>query len=135
LRRLSPVDAAIDVRGLRKSYADVEAVRDVNLSVAVGEVFALLGPNGAGKTTIVEILEGYRSRTAGEVSVLGEDPDRAGRSLKARIGIVLQSTGVDPYLTVAETVDMYRGYYPSPRPLDEVIDLVGLEQKRDTRVL
>ena len=129
------MDAAIDVRGLRKSYADVEAVRDVNLSVAVGEVFALLGPNGAGKTTIVEILEGYRSRTAGEVSVLGEDPDRAGRSLKARIGIVLQSTGVDPYLTVAETVDMYRGYYPSPRPLDEVIDLVGLEQKRDTRVL
>ena len=126
---------AIEVRGLRKSYGDVEAVRGVDLSVDHGEIFALLGPNGAGKTTIVEILEGYRERTSGEATVLDHDPARGERELKDRIGIVLQSTGVDPYLTVAETVEMYRGYYPSPRPLDEVIDLVGLEEKRDTRVV
>jgi len=129
------VDSAIDVRGLHKSYGDIEAVRGVDLSVERGEVFALLGPNGAGKTTTVEILEGYRTRTAGEVSVLGHDPASRDRGLRERIGIVLQSTGVDPYLTVAETVEMYRGYYPDPRPLDEVIDLVGLEEKRDTRVV
>ena len=126
---------AIEVRGLRKSYGDVEAVRGVDLSVDHGEIFALLGPNGAGKTTTVEILEGYRDRTAGEATVLDHDPARGERELKERIGIVLQSTGVDPYLTVAETVEMYRGYYPSPRPLDEVIDLVGLEEKRDVRVV
>ena len=126
---------AIEVRGLRKAYGDVEAVRGVDLSVDHGEIFALLGPNGAGKTTTVEILEGYRERTAGEATVLDHDPARGERALKERIGIVLQSTGVDPYLTVAETVEMYRGYYPSPRPLDEVIDLVGLEEKRDTRVV
>ena len=126
---------AIEVRGLRKSYGDVEAVRGVDLSVDHGEIFALLGPNGAGKTTTVEILEGYRERTAGEATVLDHDPARGERELKERIGIVLQSTGVDPYLTVAETVEMYRGYYPSPRPLDEVIDLVGLEEKRDVRVV
>jgi ABC-2 type transport system ATP-binding protein len=107
----------------------------VDLSVDHGEIFALLGPNGAGKTTTVEILEGYRERTAGEATVLDHDPARGERELKERIGIVLQSTGVDPYLTVAETVEMYRGYYPSPRPLDEVIDLVGLEEKRDVRVV
>ena len=129
------MDSAIDVRGLHKSYGDIEAVRGVDLSVERGEVFALLGPNGAGKTTTVEILEGYRTRTAGEVSVLGHDPASRDRGLRERIGIVLQSTGVDPYLTVAETVEMYRGYYPDPRPLDEVIDLVGLEEKRDTRVV
>jgi ABC-2 type transport system ATP-binding protein len=132
---LSLVGTAIDVRGLRKSYGDVEAVRGVDLSVDHGEIFALLGPNGAGKTTTVEILEGYRERTAGEATVLDHDPARGERELKERIGIVLQSTGVDPYLTVAETVEMYRGYYPSPRPLDEVIDLVGLEEKRDARVV
>ncbi|MFL5736440.1 MAG: ABC transporter ATP-binding protein [Actinomycetota bacterium] len=126
---------AIDVKGLRKSYGDVEAVRGVDLSVDRGEVFALLGPNGAGKTTTVEILEGYRTRTAGEASVLGRDPATRDRELRERVGIVLQSTGVDPYLSVAETVEMYRGYYPSPRPLDEVIDLVGLQEKRDTRVV
>src|SRR3954447_17189679 len=109
LRRLSPMDPAIDVRGLRKSYGEFEAVRGVDLSVERGEVFALLGPNGAGKTTIVEILEGYRARSAGEASVLGHDPARGERSLKERIDIVLQSTGVDPYLTVAETVELYRG--------------------------
>ena len=126
---------AIEVRGLRKSYGDVEAVRGIDLTVRSGEVFALLGPNGAGKTTTVEILEGFRQRSGGEVSVLGHDPTTAGPEFRARIGIVLQSTGVDPYLTVRETVDLYGGYYPNPRPADEVVDLVGLSEKRDTRVL
>jgi ABC-2 type transport system ATP-binding protein len=125
---------AIEVRGLRKSYGTVEAVRGIDLTVHAGEVFALLGPNGAGKTTTVEIMEGFRTRTAGHVRVLGEDPARSPRSLKARIGIVLQSTGVEPYLTVAETVELYRAYYPSPRPVDEIVGLVGLAEKRDTRV-
>ncbi len=124
----------IQVRGLRKSYGDVEAVQGIHLTVERGEVFALLGPNGAGKTTTVEILEGYRQRTGGEASVLGRDPAKLDRATKARIGIVLQSTGVDPFLTVRETIDMYRGYYPHPRPVDEVIDVVGLSEKRDTRV-
>ena len=128
-------ELAIEVRGLRKSYGSLEAVKGIDLEVGRGEVFALLGPNGAGKTTTVEILEGYRSRTAGEVSVLGEDPSHPSKALRSRIGIVLQSTGVDPYLTVAETIDLYRGYYPSPRPVDEVIEVVGLREKRDTRVL
>jgi ABC-2 type transport system ATP-binding protein len=128
-------DIAIEVRGLRKSYGDVDAVRGIDLSVREGEVFALLGPNGAGKTTTVEILEGFRDRTEGYVRVLGRDPARGERELKSRIGIVLQSTGIDPYLTVAETVDLFRAYYPRPRPVDEVIDVVGLTEKRDTRVL
>jgi ABC-2 type transport system ATP-binding protein len=127
-------ERVIDVRGLRKSYGDVEAVAGVDLHVDRGEVFALLGPNGAGKTTTVEILEGYRERTDGEISVLGHDPARPGAELKRRVGIVLQSTGVDPYLTVRETIDLYAGYYPSPRNIDEVIDLVGLVEKRSTRV-
>ena len=127
-------EPVIQVRGLRKSYGDVEAVRGIDLTVERGEVFALLGPNGAGKTTTVEILEGYRQRTGGEASVLGRDPAKLDRPTKARIGIVLQSTGVDPFLTVRETIDMYRGYYPHPRPVDEVIDVVGLSEKRDTRV-
>jgi ABC-2 type transport system ATP-binding protein len=126
---------AIDVRGLRKSYADVEAVRGIDLQVQEGQVFALLGPNGAGKTTTVEILEGFRDRDAGEVSVLGFDPARKDRAMKARIGIVLQSTGIDPYLTVRETIELYRGLYPHPRPVDEIVDVVGLKEKRDTRVL
>ncbi|MGH2554411.1 MAG: ABC transporter ATP-binding protein [Actinomycetota bacterium] len=125
---------AIEIRGLRKSYGNVQAVRGIDLTVREGEVFALLGPNGAGKTTTVEILEGYRSRDAGEVAVLGLDPASGGRKLRSQIGIVLQSTGIDPYLTVAETIELYRAAYPSPRPLDEIIQLVGLEQKRDSRV-
>src|SRR5438105_9513936 len=126
--------AAIDVKGLRKSYGSLEAVRGVDLEIATGEVFALLGPNGAVKTRIVEILEGYRRRDAGTVSVLGFDPARRDRALKERIGIVLQSTGVEQFLTVAEVIEMYRGYYPAPRPLDEIIDVVGLNEKRADRV-
>jgi ABC-2 type transport system ATP-binding protein len=128
-------DVAISVRGLRKRYGDLEAVKGVDLEVGRGEVFALLGPNGAGKTTIVEILEGYRDRTAGEVFVLGEDPARRSVALRRRVGIVLQSTGVDPFLTVRETVEEFAGYYPRPRSIDEVIDLVGLGEKRDTKVV
>jgi ABC-2 type transport system ATP-binding protein len=128
------VERVIDVRGLRKSYGEVEAVGGIDLHVDHGEVFALLGPNGAGKTTTVEILEGYRSRSGGDASVLDHDPAHQDLALKRRIGIVLQSTGVDPYLTVRETVALYAGYYPSPRDIDEVIDLVGLAEKRTTRV-
>jgi ABC-2 type transport system ATP-binding protein len=125
---------AVRVHGLVKSYGHVDAVRGIDLEVRRGEIFALLGPNGAGKTTTVEILEGYRSRDSGEVTVLGLDPARQRPRLKSLIGIVLQSTGVEPYLTVAETVRMYAGYYPHPRPVDEVIDLAGLTDKRDSRV-
>ena len=125
----------IRVRGLRKSYGDVAAVAGLDLQIERGEVFAMLGPNGAGKTTTVEILEGYRGRDGGEVTVLGLDPARQRARLKPRIGIVLQSTGVDHYLTVAETIAMYSGYYPHPRPVDEVIELVGLSGKRDSRVV
>jgi ABC-2 type transport system ATP-binding protein len=123
----------ISVRGLRKSYGDLEAVRGIDLQVRPGEVFALLGPNGAGKTTTVEILEGYRKRTGGEVEVLGEDPERAGRQWRERIGIVLQSCRLDPYLTVRESLELYGGYYRAPRPVEEVVGLVGLEGRADTR--
>jgi ABC-2 type transport system ATP-binding protein len=122
------------VRGLVKTYSGVRAVDGIDLDIRRGEIFALLGPNGAGKTTTVEILEGYRTRDSGEVSVLGSDPGRQRTQLKSRIGIVLQSTGVEPYLTVSETVRMYAGFYPDPRPVDEVIELVGLEARRDSRV-
>src|SRR5919205_2077699 len=98
---------AIEVSGLRKAYGNLEAVRGVDFEIEEGEVFGLLGPNGAGKTTIVEILEGYRSRDAGEVSVLGHDPQHPDPAYKARIGVVLQSTGMDPYLTVAETLELF----------------------------
>lgn len=124
---------AVKVRGLEKSYPGMQAVRGIDLEIRLGEVFALLGPNGAGKTTTVEILEGYRTRDHGEVSVLGVDPGRHRARLKSQIGIVLQSTGVDRYLTVRETIAMYATFYPHPRPVDEVIGLVGLEDKRNVR--
>ena len=132
---LSPIAAAIEVTGLTKSYGDVAAVAGLDLRIDTGEIFALLGPNGAGKTTTVEILEGYRHRDGGSVAVLGHDPGRERKQLKPRIGIVLQSTGVDRYLTVAETIRMYASYYPHPRPVGEIIGLVGLSEKRDTRVI
>jgi ABC-2 type transport system ATP-binding protein len=125
---------AVHVRGLVKTYSGVPAVNGIDLDIRRGEIFALLGPNGAGKTTTVEILEGYRTRDSGEVTVLGYDPGRQRAPLKRKIGIVLQSTGVEPYLTVAETVKMYAGFYPDARPVDEVIGLVGLEEKRNSRV-
>ena len=127
-------ERVIEIRGLRKSYGDVEAVAGIDLHVDRGEVFALLGPNGAGKTTTTEILEGYRHRTAGDVQVLGFDPAERHLAMRRQIGIVLQSTGVDPFLTVREIVGMYGGYYPSPRSTDEVIEVVGLTEKADIRV-
>jgi ABC-2 type transport system ATP-binding protein len=125
---------AIDVRGLRKSYGPLEAVRGIEFDVAVGEVFGLLGPNGAGKTTTVEILEGYRQRDAGEVTVLGFDPGRAEKSFRERIGVVLQSSELWANLSVREVHRTFAGYYRRPRDIDEVIALVGLEEKRDARV-
>ena len=127
-------DQVIVVRDLRKSYGDVVAVDGLDLEIHRGEIFAILGPNGAGKTSTIEIIEGFRTRDSGTVEVLGFDPGHERRRIKSRMGIVLQSTGVDPYLTVAETIAMYAGFYPSPRPVDEVIELVGLTEKRDSRV-
>jgi ABC-2 type transport system ATP-binding protein len=127
-------ERVIEIRGLRKTYGDLAAVDGIDLHVDRGEVFALLGPNGAGKTTTTEILEGYRDPTAGEVSVLGHDPAKGEHALKERVGIVLQSTGVDPFLTVRETIDMYGGYYPQQRPTEEIIEVVGLTEKADARV-
>ena len=115
------------------SYGQVEAVRGIDLEVERGEIFAFLGPNGAGKTTTVEILEGYRKRSGGEVSVLGEDPERAGRDWREQIGIVLQSGRLDPYLTVRESLDLYAGYFRKPRSTEDVIALIGLEGKADER--
>ena len=125
---------AISVRGLRKSYGALEAVRAIDFDVRRGEVFGLLGPNGAGKTTTVEILEGYRKRDAGEVEVLGADPADARGEWRGRIGVVLQSSAMYETLTVAEMLRLFAGYYTSPRPLDEVVELVGLQEKRDERV-
>jgi ABC-2 type transport system ATP-binding protein len=125
---------AIHVTGLRKSYGPREVLHGISFAVETGEVFALLGPNGAGKTTTVEILEGYRERDDGDVRVLGEDPERAGSSFRARIGIVLQSSAVYHLLTVREILELFAGYYPSPRRPDEVIELVGLRGSRDERV-
>jgi ABC-2 type transport system ATP-binding protein len=123
---------AIEVSELRKSYGSFEAVGGVSFTVAVGEVFCLLGPNGAGKTTITEILEGYRSRNSGEVSVLGFDPARAPRGLRERVGIVLQSCGVQSDLTVAELIEMYGRYHEKRRSAKELIDMVELDAKSDT---
>jgi ABC-2 type transport system ATP-binding protein len=126
--------SAISVRDLRKSYGTHEALRGISFEIAEGEVFGLLGPNGAGKTTTVEILEGYRTRDAGDIEVLGYDPARAGTAFRERIGVVLQQSQLWPILTVAETHRMFAGYYERPRDVDEVIRLVGLEEKRDARV-
>jgi ABC-2 type transport system ATP-binding protein len=125
---------AIEIDGLVKRYGSLEAVSGLSLRVERGEVFALLGPNGAGKTTTVEILEGHRRRDAGAVAVLGYDPERAGRRFRERIGIVLQSSGLDVALTVGETVDLYSSPYPAPRPRAEVLDIVGLGGKAHDRV-
>ncbi len=126
--------SAISVRGLAKSYDGVEAVRGIDLEVAVGEVFAFLGPNGAGKTTTVEILEGFRDRSAGEVRVLGVDPARGGREWRDRLGVVLQESQPAVGLTVRECLRLYAGYYSAPRGIQEMIALVGIEEKADTSV-
>jgi ABC-2 type transport system ATP-binding protein len=133
---MSPVaqQPAVTVRGLRKVYDAVAAVDGLDLDILPGEVFALLGPNGAGKTTTVEMLEGYRTPTAGEVRVLGHDPATPTAHWRARIGIVLQSTGGHDELTVAEVVRHFAGYYPNARDPEEVIAAVGLEDKRGTRI-
>jgi ABC-2 type transport system ATP-binding protein len=125
--------AAIEVRELHKRYGDFAAVRGVDFEVRRGEVFGLLGPNGAGKTTTVEILEGYRHRTSGEVSVLGQDPGERARDLRARVGIVLQSTGIYRHITVREALRHFAGLYPAPRDVDEVIALAGLGGKESER--
>ena len=126
--------SAIEVSGLKKVYGKLTAVGGIDLTVAEGEVFALLGPNGAGKSTTVEILEGHRQRTEGEVAVLGFDPETGGRSFRERIGIVLQQTALEPELEVDEVLATYAAIYPRPRPVNEVVEIVGLGEKRGSRV-
>jgi ABC-2 type transport system ATP-binding protein len=135
LGRAGPTASALDVRvrGLVKRYGEAYAVRDVSLDIQAGEIFALLGPNGAGKTTTIEILEGYRQRDGGEVSVLGHDPAGADRAWRSRLGIVLQSSTENAELTIEETIRHFARYYPHPRDPDEVIAAVGLEEKRASR--
>ncbi|MFL5909401.1 MAG: ABC transporter ATP-binding protein [Gaiellaceae bacterium] len=125
-------DVVISVRGLRKRYGDLDAVAGIDLEVRRGEIFAFLGPNGAGKTTTVEILEGFRSRSDGDVRVLGADPARAGSEWRNRVGTVLQESAPEPGLTVRECMRLYAGYYDAPRDIDETIELVGLSGKEDT---
>ncbi|HEX8753908.1 MAG TPA: ABC transporter ATP-binding protein [Solirubrobacterales bacterium] len=127
-------EIAISVEGLRKAYGETEAVRGIDFEVAAGEVFGFLGPNGAGKTTTIEILEGYRERSGGEVSVLGVDPASPSRAWRNRVGLVLQECELDPLWTVQEAVSLFAGFYEAPRPVAETIDLVGLGEKRDARV-
>jgi ABC-2 type transport system ATP-binding protein len=129
-----PVEPAVSVRDLRKSYGQLEALRGISFEIARGEVFSLLGPNGAGKTTTVEILEGYRPRDDGSVSVLGSDPATARREWRERIGVVLQSSAMYERLTVEEMLEQFAGYYGEPRPVTEVIGLAGLAEQRQTLV-
>jgi ABC-2 type transport system ATP-binding protein len=131
---MSADEAAIEIDGLRKSYGRSEAVRGLSLRVRRGEIFAFLGPNGAGKTTTVEIMEGFRKRDAGDVLVLGVDPEHGDRAWRSRIGIVLQEGQAQPELTVRETLALWAAYYPHPRPIDETIALAGLEEKAGDRV-
>lgn len=126
--------SAISVRGLRKSYGSIEVLRGIDFEVQTNEVFGFLGPNGAGKTTTIEILEGYRERSSGEVSVLGADPGRPTRAWRERIGLVLQQCELNPLLTVGETLSLFSSFYRSPRPVNETADLVGLGDRRDSRV-
>src|SRR5205807_4376102 len=127
------VTPVVSVRGLTKSYGEFEALKGIDFELGAGEVFGLLGPNGAGKTTTIEILEGYRERDSGEVEVLGADPATADLDWRGRIGVMLQSSAMYENLTVAEHLAQFAGYYEHPRPVDEVIGLIGLEEKRDTR--
>jgi ABC-2 type transport system ATP-binding protein len=127
-------EPAITVRGLRKSYGENEAVRGIDFEVERGEVFGFLGPNGAGKTTTIEILEGYRPRTDGSVSVLGADPETPTREWRERIGLVLQECELNPLLTVGETMKLYASFFPNPRPIGETLRLVGLEDRITVRV-
>ena len=126
--------SAVSVRDLRKRYGALDAVDGISFDAREGEVYALLGHNGAGKSTTVEILEGHRDRSAGEVSVLGLDPARAGRELRDRIGIVLQSSGIEPELTVREAIELYGSAYRRRRGVDELVGMVGLEEKVDDRI-
>ncbi|MGN6586571.1 MAG: ATP-binding cassette domain-containing protein [Solirubrobacterales bacterium] len=127
-------DVAISVRGLRKSYGENEAVAGIDFEVATGEVFGFLGPNGAGKTTTIEILEGYRERNGGEVSVLGADPGAPTRAWRERVGLVLQECELDPLWTVHEAISLFARFYEAPRPVEETINLVGLGDKRNARI-
>ncbi len=132
MRRVTATPAIV-VNDLSKAYGARQAVRGISFTVRRGEVFGLLGPNGAGKTTTVEILEGHRRRSAGEVSVLGHDPGARPAELRCRVGIVLQSCGTYPHLTVRETVEHWAGLYPAPRGVEETLRLAGLEEAADRR--
>jgi len=125
---------AIDTNQLTKKYGDFQAVSNVSLRVHEGEIFALLGPNGAGKTTTVEILEGHRSKTSGQVKVLGMDPSENSTEFRSRVGIVLQETGIEQYLTAVEILEQFTNFYESPRSISDLLEMTGLEEEKDKRV-